>query len=167
MRMMIKFGSLSFHFMHFLSWMTDKILLKWGRGWVTPINSPNQSPYFSDTLVPCPYNSQCLLGPILRLLGNHLGKLESAWKERLTWNDGYLESSVWRGSFDDCGRAQNKWLFNGNPRALDSACLDPQWQSAFHGQSRGQMWEDKTNDFSMAILGKSSSHAGHFMARQG
>ena len=42
---------------------------------------------------------------------------------------------MWRGSFDDCGRAQNKWLFNGNPRALDSACLDPQWQSAFHGQS--------------------------------
>ena len=69
-------------------------------------------------------------------LGNHLGESESGWKERLTWNDGYLESSVWRGSFDDCGRAQNKWLFNGNPRALDSACLDPQWQSAFHGQSR-------------------------------
>ena len=64
---------------------------------------------------------------------NHSGELQSDSKERLTWNDGYLESSAWRGSFDECERAQNKWLFNGNPRALDSACLDPRWQSSFHG----------------------------------
>ena len=95
-------------------------------------------PIFTLPIVPVSFQFSLFavtLGPILRR-GNHLGELESGWKERLTWNDGYLESSVWRGSFDDCGRAQNKWLFNGNPRALDSACLDPQWQSAFHGQSR-------------------------------
>ena len=145
---------------HFLSQITDRILfLNCGRGWVMPIMIGDPE-LLARRLVSShspPSKAQCLLSrPLLSrweiTWENQKGEVDMKWwlfrvipgvESLLLWS---LPASTKQMTFQWQSTIPPVWRHNGNP--------------LFTGNpERANVREDKTNDFSMAIQGKSNPHA--------
>ena len=132
------------------------------RGWLILANDHEpKSPIFSSKILSCllspSFEAEKSLGRItIRLKG----EVDMKWwlfrvigVERLLW---WLRAGTKQMTFQWQSTSIGFRLFGSTMTIRFSRAIQS-WQ----------MWEEKTNDFSMAIQGKSNPHAAHFMARQG